>query len=171
MTEFTKENKELKEFVDATRPTGICEICTSNVISRYERLQAENSKQKIAIANQGKIINQYQKQSTDLQYELDTVKNNPEAEKYYFEKWTELKQRIEELEQERRWIPVSEKPKSGVPVLVWNGGVHTAFWDARKDDLPFGGNWVWYPVRNKMYSYVGGVRYWQPLPQPPQEAI
>ena len=35
-----KENKELKEFVDATRPTGICEICTSNVISRYESLQA-----------------------------------------------------------------------------------------------------------------------------------
>lgn len=35
-----KENKELKEFVDATRPTGICEICTSNVISRYEPLQA-----------------------------------------------------------------------------------------------------------------------------------
>ena len=35
-----KENKELKEFVDATRPTGICEICTSNIISRYESLQA-----------------------------------------------------------------------------------------------------------------------------------
>ena len=52
-----KENKELKEFVDATRPTGICEICTSNVISRYEPLQA----------------------------------------------------RVQELEQERLWIPVSDR--------------------------------------------------------------
>jgi hypothetical protein len=45
-----KENKELKEFVDATRPTGICEICTSNVISRYEPLQARVEELEEALA-------------------------------------------------------------------------------------------------------------------------
>lgn len=81
-----------------------------------------------------------------------------------------LEQRIEELEQERRWIPVSEsKPKSGVPVLVWNGGLHTAFWFEQQDDTPFGGHWVWHPVRKNIYTFMLGVTHWQPLPQPPQE--
>jgi len=39
-----KENKELKEFVDATRPTGICEICTSTVIKENARLRGEKER-------------------------------------------------------------------------------------------------------------------------------
>ena len=81
-----------------------------------------------------------------------------------------LQARVQELEQERRWIPVSEsKPKSGVPVLVWNGGLHTAFWFEQQDDTPFGGHWVWHPVRKNIYTFMLGVTHWQPLPQPPQE--
>lgn len=33
-------NERLKELVSVTKPTGICEICTSNVIKKYEYLQA-----------------------------------------------------------------------------------------------------------------------------------
>lgn len=55
-----KENKELKEFVDATRPTGICEICTSNVISRYERLQARVQELETQLKSKDIIINNQQ---------------------------------------------------------------------------------------------------------------
>lgn len=81
-----------------------------------------------------------------------------------------LQKRIAELEQERQWIPVSEsKPKSGVPVLVWNGGLHTAFWFEQQDDTSFGGHWVWHPVRKNIYTFMLGVTHWQPLPQPPKD--
>jgi hypothetical protein len=103
-----KENKELKEFVDATRPTGICEICTSNVISRYEPLQA----------------------------------------------------RVQELEQERRWIPVSERLPE----------------DSRIYDVAIAGyeySWTGTCVFGKWIGESGkailGVTHWKYRPQPPKE--
>jgi len=56
-----------------------------------------------------------------------------------------LEQRIEELEQERRWIPVSERlPKHDEMVLGFkNGKVTTGFFL--------------------------GASHWQPLPQPPKD--
>ena len=79
------------------------------------------------------------------------------------------KDEVTELEAEQRWIPVSEKPKSGEVVLVWNGGLHTAFWFEKPDDLPFGGHWVWHPVRKNMYTFMSGVTHWRHLPHPPKD--
>jgi hypothetical protein len=132
-------------------------------LDEIECLQAENGKQKIAIANQGKIINKYQKQSTDLQYELDTIKNNPEAEKYYFEKWTELKQRIAELEQERRWIPVSERlPEEEGEYWVcyfYDNKTIQGYCDYKLKD-GFENALAW--------DNTEIVTHWQPRPQPPK---
>ena len=67
-----------------------------------------------------------------------------------------------ELEQERRWFSVRERiPENGIPVLVYNGKIFTAFFDYNE-------NWVWYPAR-RAFSYVPGVTHWKPLPQPPSE--
>jgi hypothetical protein len=107
-----KENKELKEFVDATRPTGICEICTSNVISRYEPLQA----------------------------------------------------RVQELEQERRWIPVSERlPEEEGEYWVcyfYDNKTIQGYCDYKLKD-GFENALAW--------DNTEIVTHWQPLPQPPQE--
>jgi len=57
-----------------------------------------------AISNQSTLVYKFENMASDLQSENDLLKNNPEAEKYYYQKWVEGKQRIAELEQERRWI-------------------------------------------------------------------
>ena len=121
-----KENKELKEFVDATRPTGICEICTSNVISRYEPLQA----------------------------------------------------RVQELEQERRWISVEERlPEEGQPVLIDFGNneitVGIWFWENEPEEWSNGTDYVgwqhWDYRWDKFFPSDEPPLHWQPLPQPPKE--
>ena len=115
-----KENKELKEFVDATRPTGICEICTSNVISRYEPLQA----------------------------------------------------RVQELEQERLWIPVSDRK----PELDKNSNE-----DGTINVLVYIKNYkrildaTYHPkmaVWNMPYGWgdeTDNITHWMLKPQPPQD--
>jgi len=72
-----------------------------------------------------------------------------------------LAQRIAELEQERRWIPVSERlPEENVYVQVASSGdvFHAKMY------LKYGEpKWVW-----QGYD-VEFVTHWQPKPQPPKE--
>ncbi len=66
--------------------------------------------------------------------------------------------RIEELEQERRWIPVTERmPKSGVRVIVCRG-------DKVEQGVFLGVNGWW-----KVYgTNTKSVTHWMPLPEPPK---
>jgi len=73
-----------------------------------------------------------------------------------------LQQRIAELEQERRWIPVSERlPEEGQIVIGWN-------WVSQTVAVV-----RYHKLTDKFYEYWRGghmkIIYWQPLPQPPQE--
>ena len=68
----------------------------------------------------------------------------------------ELTARIAELEAERRWIPVGEKPLEAGTffVLLKNGEV--------TKDFTFidGGRYYW-------WNHGGNVTHWMPLPEPP----
>ena len=72
----------------------------------------------------------------------------------------ELGQRIAELEQERRWIPTSEKlPKSGERVLVRMSNFYIVI------ACYFDKNGYW---KNDSGQEIFIVTHWQPLPQPPK---
>jgi hypothetical protein len=166
MTEFTKNHIEGQRFYLSSFklfPLGdpvVTDLVKnySNALDHIER-QAKRIEE-LEIINKGVICGQ------EKLCEYVASQRDKALETVY-----ELGERITELEQERRWIPVSEsKPKSGVPVLVWNGGLHTAFWFEQQDDTPFGGHWVWHPVRKNIYTFMLGVTHWQPLPQPPKDS-
>lgn len=69
--------------------------------------------------------------------------------------------RIEELEAERRWIPVTERlPEDDIPSTAylcwWHGHTHICkYWRTRKC-FEFNGR-------------VVNVTHWMPLPEPPEE--
>ena len=68
--------------------------------------------------------------------------------------------RIEELEAERRWIPVSERmPPYGEIVLTSTGGKYPAI-DYLKPNNLFTADHVCEPQFN--------VKYWMPCPEPPE---
>ena len=71
-----------------------------------------------------------------------------------------LNKRIAELEQERRWIPTSEKlPKSGERVLVRMSNFYIVI------ACYFDKNGYW---KNDSGQEIFIVTHWQPLPQPPK---
>ena len=71
----------------------------------------------------------------------------------------ELRTRVQELEQERRWISVEQSPEEyGYYIIAWqsvvgNGELYSDFGYFKKIE-------GWGRVN---------VKYWQPLPQPPKE--
>jgi len=72
------------------------------------------------------------------------------------EELEELKQRIAELEEERRWIPVSERlPEEGhkVLVLLTDGAISI--------DLIYGNDFLY-------ENWVGDITHWMPLPDAPK---
>ena len=70
-----------------------------------------------------------------------------------------LQKRIEELEQERRWIPVSEQPKkTGYYIISWENYIHDSKLNSDYGFFKVGEGWN-----------VSSIKYWQPLPPPPQE--
>ena len=103
MTEFTPE------WIAKARNACILfgEPATTEFIKALdyiERLQKRVEELEATISNQSALVYKFKNMASDLQSENDFLKNNPEAEKYYYQKWVEGKQRIAELEQERRWI-------------------------------------------------------------------
>lgn len=74
-----------------------------------------------------------------------------------------LQARVQELEQERRWIPVSEKenlPDVGVEILGWEvrRQRYVLDWLANREMLS-----------KKEPTFLFSFDYWLPLPQPPKE--
>lgn len=68
-------------------------------------------------------------------------------------------QRIEELEQERRWIPVSTLPeKTGYYIISWQNYIHDSKLNSDYGFYKVGEGWN-----------TSSIKYWQPFPQPPQE--
>jgi hypothetical protein len=60
------------------------------------------------------------------------------------------------------WINAEERlPEEKTPVLVDNGSIFTAFY--------YKGSWYWYPIKNKAWSFIRGVKNWMPLPNPPKD--
>jgi hypothetical protein len=64
-----------------------------------EELRTRVQELEVAISNQSALVYKFENMARDLQSENDFLKNNPEAEKYYYQKWVEGKQRIVELEE------------------------------------------------------------------------
>lgn len=79
----------------------IAEACTNypKALDYIEHLQKRVDELEATISNQSKLVYKFKNMASDLQSENDFLKNNPEAEKYYYQKWVEGKQRIAELEE------------------------------------------------------------------------
>ena len=95
----------------------------------------------------------------------------------------ELQERIQQLERERRWIPVSERlPEIGQTVLNYRVGganrhadvefaVREKKYGTRRED----NIWEWITCGNQAGRYWGlsvdgsEVTHWMPLPPPPKE--
>jgi len=89
-----------------------------------------------------------------------------------------LQARVQELEQERRWIPVSERlPEEGQPALIDLGNneitVGIWFWENEPEEWSNGTDYVgwqhWNYGSDKFFPSDEPPLHWQPLPQPPQE--
>lgn len=74
----------------------------------------------------------------------------------------EAEKRIAELEQERRWISIKEKPDHENNILIYDGEL----------DMIFMGSYNYFLgeyIDENGFEIVS-ASYWQPLPQPPQES-
>lgn len=89
-----------------------------------------------------------------------------------------LQARAQELEEERRWIPVSERlPEEGQPVLVDFGNkeitVGLWFWENEPEEWSNGTDYVgwqhWNYGWDKFFPSDESPLRWQPLPQPQKE--
>jgi hypothetical protein len=76
----------------------------------------------------------------------------------------QLRQRVAEMEEAARWIPVEERlPENKISVLAVSRYVDTprlAGYDHEID------HWYW----EEQYSTNPSITYWRPLPLPPQES-
>ena len=73
----------------------------------------------------------------------------------------QLRQRIAELEDQQRWIPVSERtPEKDVRVLITNGKSMAVGW------VDYDEKWVDFDCWDECYS--GNTTHWMPLPEPPE---
>lgn len=81
--------------------------------------------------------------------------------------------RIAELEQERRWIPVSERlPEYGEPSLtIYHTKNATSqitircLVEDRDDKLRV----IWYDIENGLWVNGNNITHWMPLPEPPED--
>jgi hypothetical protein len=160
MTEFTPEwIAGAREVVgnDAASPSGQIAFIA---LDHIERLQKRIEELEAAISNQSALVYKFENMASDLLAENDLLKNNPEAEKYYYQKWVDGKQRIAELEQERRWIPVSER----LPIIFGWYLVYGRDASTRRNI-----NVEYFRLNSKTFSGGFNITHWQPLPQPPKE--
>jgi len=73
----------------------------------------------------------------------------------------ELNRRIAELEAERRWIPVEKKrPENWEKVIVFDS--QNGIFFSRFNGIKF--------LTMSELEIIEDVKFWQPFPQPPQEA-
>ena len=113
-------------------------------------------------------LNKYDARIAELEHEL----SNKEIE--YTDLWDDalaLQSRIAELEEARRWIPVSERlPEFGAPILFYdsileriNKGTCTAM---NSDNT----NLHWFTDDDLFYfgNRSEYITHWMPLPQPPE---
>ncbi|MBE0574193.1 DUF551 domain-containing protein [Candidatus Dojkabacteria bacterium] len=125
-----------KEWIAEVRRTGYLSrpILTNDRLDEIERLQARVQELEYTLKNK--------------LFEGSIDKEN-------------MTKRIAELEQERRWIPVSERlPDCSDRVLVRMSNYYTVIASY------FINPEYW---KNDAGSKVLNVTHWQPLPQPPQE--
>jgi len=129
-------------------------------LDEIQRLQERVQELEATISNQSKLVYKFKNLSSDLRTENDLLKNNPEAEKYYYQKWMEGKQRIAELEDEQRWIPVGEWKLVSSIDLYWVVDNNLCYYEA-------------YRFEDKWYTYSGDNRiyptHYRSLPQPPKD--
>jgi len=141
MKELSKEYIALLQRLLANYPykqIKIQSILFKHVIDEIERLQAENDRLK-SDAEQNELI-------------LLAL----------HEALQEKQEHVQDLEQERRWIPISERlPEMNKTVLVVCGSVTIA---KRKVDIIK--NYCWVEIDGMELKHV---THWQSLPQLPQE--
>ena len=196
MTEFTSEFiAELKNIVSKATPTPYYFCVYPDQISENETHPLEDKELKIiacpgdgnhifGIFAEGEWVNDYfDFVENNAEYIVIACNNLPKALDHIerlqkrIEELSERNQKLitenskiagklahyyvraQQLEQERRWIPVSEPPKeSGVYITAYRS--------------MFGGNNL---ITSTSYFKVedgwtpGNVKYWQPIPQPPQD--
>ena len=83
------------------------------------------------------------------------------------------KQELARLQEERRWIPVSERlPKYGKPSLtIYHTKNATSqitircLVEDRDDKLRV----IWYDIENGLWVNGNNITHWMPLPEPPEE--
>ena len=85
--------------------------------------------------------------------------------------WNEkkCKEILEALEQEPRWIPVSERlPEDGRPVLIYAWNVHhvIARYDSFRTENGYKKCWVTADAWNGNTEIKDDVMAWMPLPEP-----
>lgn len=86
-------------------------------------------------------------------------------------------EKIAELEEKNRWVPVTEPPKKDGRYLVLgeSGNCFDAEYDSNVDDCGKFGEWVGYYDPHTLgyvdadWEAYSGITHWKPMPEPPEE--